>query len=60
MRRYVLSKIAQVILTMFFILVFNFFLFRVMPGDPVKMFAKSSGAHLSVEAQQQLDEGPRA
>ena len=56
MRRYVLQKIAQVILTMFFILVFNFLLFRVMPGDPVLMFAKSSGGHLSQAAQQQLTE----
>jgi peptide/nickel transport system permease protein len=55
MRRYVLSKIVQVILTMFFILVFNFFLFRVMPGNPVVMFARSSGAHLSQEAQKQLE-----
>jgi len=39
---------------MFFILVFNFLLFRVMPGDPVLMFAKSSGGHLSQAAQQQL------
>jgi peptide/nickel transport system permease protein len=55
MRRYFFQKVAQVILTMIFILVFNFFLFRVMPGDPVKLLARSSGAHLSVEAQQQLE-----
>jgi peptide/nickel transport system permease protein len=56
MRRYFLLKVAQVILTMFFILVFNFFLFRVMPGDPVTLLARSSGAHLSQAAQQQLEE----
>jgi peptide/nickel transport system permease protein len=56
MRRYFLQKVAQVILTMIFILVFNFFLFRVMPGDPVKLLARSSGAHLSVEAQKQLEQ----
>jgi len=56
MRRYFFQKIAQVILTMIFILVFNFFLFRVMPGDPVKLLARSSGAHLSVEAQKQLEQ----
>jgi peptide/nickel transport system permease protein len=55
MRRYFFQKVAQVILTMIFILVFNFFLFRVMPGDPVKLLARSSGAHLSVEAQAQLE-----
>ena len=35
-QRYVLGKILQALLTLFFILDFNFFLFRVMPGDPVE------------------------
>ena len=54
MRRYVLGKIGQVVLTMAFVLAFNFFLFRVMPGDPVKLLARSAGARLSVAAQQRL------
>jgi len=33
-RRYILGKVAQAILTLAFVMVFNFFLFRVLPGDP--------------------------
>jgi peptide/nickel transport system permease protein len=40
-RRYVARKILQALVTVFFVLSFNFFLFRVMPGDPVSLLARS-------------------
>jgi peptide/nickel transport system permease protein len=43
-RRYVIGKVAQAVLTLAFVLVFNFFLFRVMPGDPITMLLRGSGA----------------
>jgi peptide/nickel transport system permease protein len=54
MRRYLFGKVAQIVLTMVFVLAFNFFLFRVMPGNPVTLLARAQGAHLSAAAQQQL------
>jgi peptide/nickel transport system permease protein len=33
-RRYIASKVLQALLTLAFVMVFNFFLFRVIPGDP--------------------------
>ena len=53
-RRYLLRKIAQALVTLAFILVFNFFLFRVMPGDPVRILARSKGLELTVQQQQAL------
>jgi peptide/nickel transport system permease protein len=53
-RRYLLRKIAQVLVTMIFILMFNFFLFRVMPGNPVTLLARSTGARLTPAAQREL------
>jgi peptide/nickel transport system permease protein len=53
-RKYLIQKIAQVILTMFFVLMFNFFLFRVMPGNPVTLLARSTGARLTPAAQREL------
>jgi peptide/nickel transport system permease protein len=43
-RRYVVGKLAQALLTLAFVLVFNFFLFRVMPGDPITLLLRGSGA----------------
>jgi peptide/nickel transport system permease protein len=37
--RYVLSKVIGSVVLLLFVTVFNFFLFRVMPGDPAKTFA---------------------
>jgi peptide/nickel transport system permease protein len=48
--RYVLSKIGQALATLAFVLAFNFFLFRVMPGDPVRLLARAQGLELSREA----------
>jgi peptide/nickel transport system permease protein len=43
-RRYVITKILQACLTLVFILAFNFFLFRVMPGDPAATLLRGSSA----------------
>jgi peptide/nickel transport system permease protein len=53
-RRYLLQKIGQLVLTMVFVLLFNFFLFRVMPGNPVTLLARAEGAKLSAAAQKAL------
>jgi peptide/nickel transport system permease protein len=38
--RYVLSRIGTAIGTLIFVVIFNFFLFRVMPGDPVALYTR--------------------
>jgi peptide/nickel transport system permease protein len=43
-RGYLLGKIAQAFLTLVFVLAFNFFLFRVMPGDPAALLLRGSAA----------------
>jgi len=40
-RRYLFSKCVQAVVTLLFVLTFNFFLFRVIPGDPVGLLARS-------------------
>jgi peptide/nickel transport system permease protein len=52
--RYVVRKVVQSLLTLVFIIVFNFFLFRVMPGDPVRLLTRQRGVQLSPEAQAAL------
>ncbi len=37
MRSYMTRKLIYVLITLFAIIAFNFFLFRVMPGDPVRI-----------------------
>ena len=44
----------QALATLVFILLFNFFLFRIMPSDPVKLLTKGKGVQLTQGAQQQL------
>ena len=39
--RYVARRAGWALLTLFFILSVNFFLFRIMPGDPVALLARS-------------------
>ncbi len=55
-QRYLLGKVGQAVLTLLFILTFNFFLFRILPGDPVRLLTKGTGQRLSVEEQAQLRE----
>ena len=42
-RRYVLGKVAQAVVTLAFVLAFNFLLFRVMPGDPAALLLRGTG-----------------
>jgi peptide/nickel transport system permease protein len=53
-RRYIVRKLAQALFTLVFVLVFNFFLFRIMPGDPVRLLTKQKGIELSAAAQANL------
>jgi peptide/nickel transport system permease protein len=43
-RRYILGKIAQAVLTLGFVMVFNFFLFRILPGDPAALLLRGTSA----------------
>ena len=45
MRGYLVGKVVQAFLTLLFVLVFNFFLFRVMPGDPAALLLRGSSAY---------------
>ena len=38
---FILRKIVQVIITLFAVATFNFLLFRVLPGDPVRLYARA-------------------
>jgi peptide/nickel transport system permease protein len=40
-RRYLIRKTLHAVGTLVFVLTFNFFLFRVMPGDPIALLARS-------------------
>ena len=44
MRRYLLGKIFQALLTLVFVIAFNFFLFRVVPGDPAALLLRGTAA----------------
>jgi peptide/nickel transport system permease protein len=41
-RSYILGKVLQALLTLAFVMVFNFFLFRVIPPDPLELYARST------------------
>jgi peptide/nickel transport system permease protein len=59
MRRYFTVKVLESLVTLAFVLVFNFFLFRVLPGDPVALLLRGGQADLSpqVIAQQRHELG---
>ncbi len=40
--RYVARRVGGSLLTLAFVVVFNFFLFRVLPGDPAKTFTRNT------------------
>ena len=42
--RYLGNKIAQALITIFIVLCVNFFLFRIMPGDPLSMLMRNPRA----------------
>ena len=57
--RYIARKCGWALLTLWFVLTANFFLFRIMPGDPIGLLARST--RLSPEAlQQQIHQIGRA
>ena len=37
---------SQALFTLVFVLVFNFFLFRIMPSDPVRLLTRQRGVQL--------------
>ena len=49
---YLVRKVAQLVVTLFAVVAFNFLLFRVLPGDPVQLYARSG--RLTPEAADQL------
>ena len=54
--RFVVVKVGQAILTTMFVITFNFFLFRVMPADPISLLTRTQGVHLSESDRQALIE----
>ncbi len=50
--RYLGRKLLQLALTILAVVTFNFLLFRVLPGDPIQLYARSG--HLTPEAAAQL------
>jgi peptide/nickel transport system permease protein len=53
-QRYLARKVFYALLTLLFVLVFNFLLFRVMPSDPIELLARSN--RLTEQDQQELRE----
>ncbi|MGE5227391.1 MAG: ABC transporter permease [Planctomycetaceae bacterium] len=43
-QRYLLSKLVQLLLTLFAVMTIAFVLFRLMPGDPVRVYLRTTGA----------------
>jgi peptide/nickel transport system permease protein len=55
-QRFLFGKLLQALITLFLIITFNFLLFRVIPGDPVRMFTRSANIELNEEQQERLKE----
>lgn len=51
---FIIKKLAQLIMTLFAIATFNFLLFRILPGDPLRLIAR--GGKLSPETVARLQE----
>lgn len=49
---YLVRKIAFAIVTLIAVIIFNFFLFRILPGDPVKLLIHSP--RMTAEAQERI------
>ena len=43
-KQYILKKVFQSLITIFFVIIFNYFLFRIMPGDPLSMLMRNPKA----------------
>lgn len=44
MRGYLIGKVVQALLTLVFVVSFNFFLFRIVPGDPAALLLRGTAA----------------
>ncbi|MEX1100895.1 MAG: ABC transporter permease [Actinomycetota bacterium] len=56
-RGYALKKVGQAAFTIVFVVSFNFFLFRIMPSDPVAILTRIEGKQLSdTERQEKIAE----
>jgi peptide/nickel transport system permease protein len=55
-RRYLARKTLQALATLAFVLAFNFFMFRVMPGNPVALLARSNLHLTRAEQAEQIRE----
>jgi peptide/nickel transport system permease protein len=55
-RSYLARKTLHAVATLAFVLAFNFFLFRIMPGDPVRLLARSSLHLTRAEQEAQIRE----
>jgi peptide/nickel transport system permease protein len=53
MRRYIIRRLAQLVPTILFILLFNFFIIRLAPGDPARAMAGEMASQENVEALRQ-------
>lgn len=59
MKQYIARRSVYLIITLFAIILFNFFLFRIMPGDPAKVLVpktNDSGLILAIRAKFHLDQ----
>ncbi len=56
-RRYLIRKILQALATLAFVMTFNFFLFRVLPGDPIALLARSQRLTQEDQAKQREELG---
>jgi len=54
-RKYLARKVLHALATLAFVLAFNFFLFRVMPGDPIRLLARGSATHMTPERIAQIE-----
>jgi peptide/nickel transport system permease protein len=56
MRSYIARKSVYLVITLFAILSFNFFLFRIMPGDPARAFLpKTNNKYLLEQVREKFD-----
>ncbi|HTG48783.1 MAG TPA: ABC transporter permease [Actinomycetota bacterium] len=48
-QRFLVNRLIRLVFTLWFVLTLSFFLFRVMPGDPVTKFLRQAGAKYTPE-----------
>ena len=53
--RVVVSKVVRAIITLAFVVVFNFFLFRMLPGDPIGLYTRGRNQDAEQIAQLRRD-----